>query len=558
MFNNFKKSLQIVILTAMLIGQTYSQFFKSYDFAPFTTRTEIGYSLERTSLALSSGWSIAGVTNATPSAGDYDWLFIKLNSSGTVICKTTLGFSLGDSAFSHVQLTNGRTVVAGFYRAANLREKASWSIIDTNCMHVISKQIMDSLQHQYRGVTKNPVDEFTITGYINHFNSPGDYKNRILAAQYTPAGALLWAYKYFPPYPWVDERAYSIVYQPTDGTYGITGVTNRFTGPAGPYQVFIMKISAAGIPIWFKGYSPVPGGPSEARKIIAMPDGGFVVTGHTNVFDMAFNDYYVIRVTPMGIPMWQNVYGVPEFKEQSYSIVYQPSDMSLVFTGLRQAPASTEDVAMVKITVAAGMIVWTKVFPNTSGHDRGYDIELASPSGYGVTGQLFHSSSATLDPFLLRSDAFGNVTPSCQDSIILQPRPGQWTGDCTRQPYQLIDIQCQPQVNNPQHVERIQCGTPTGINGSNNQLPDEFSLNQNYPNPFNPSTKISYNIKTSGNVKLSVYNSAGELVKELVNNNQEQGSYEVTFDAASFSSGIYFYTLKTEEFTDTKKMVLIK
>ncbi len=89
-------------------------------------------------------------------------------------------------------------------------------------------------------------------------------------------------------------------------------------------------------------------------------------------------------------------------------------------------------------------------------------------------------------------------------------------------------------------------------------VPSDFSLSQNYPNPFNPSTKITYALPRSGNVVLKVYNELGKEVSTLVNAFKSAGAYEVTFDASRLSSGIYFYNLKTDGLTDTKKMLLIK
>jgi len=88
--------------------------------------------------------------------------------------------------------------------------------------------------------------------------------------------------------------------------------------------------------------------------------------------------------------------------------------------------------------------------------------------------------------------------------------------------------------------------------------PTHFSLEQNYPNPFNPSTTIEYSIPESGNVKLYVYNSLGEEVETLVNEEKPAGSYEVNFNASELASGIYFYQLRSGAFTQTKKMILIK
>ena len=100
-------------------------------------------------------------------------------------------------------------------------------------------------------------------------------------------------------------------------------------------------------------------------------------------------------------------------------------------------------------------------------------------------------------------------------------------------------------------------GGITGI-GNNNTEPGEFRLSQNYPNPFNPSTKINYQLGKSSNVRLAIYDMLGSKVKELVNQKQAPGSYSIEFDASSLSSGTYFYKLETGEFTDTKKMVVVK
>ena len=88
-----------------------------------------------------------------------------------------------------------------------------------------------------------------------------------------------------------------------------------------------------------------------------------------------------------------------------------------------------------------------------------------------------------------------------------------------------------------------------------------FELEQNYPNPFNPETRITFNLKKASEVSLSVYNQSGKLVSEIISNNYfTSGSYTLTFNANQFdlSSGVYFYKLSSGEYTDVKKMMLIK
>ena len=101
------------------------------------------------------------------------------------------------------------------------------------------------------------------------------------------------------------------------------------------------------------------------------------------------------------------------------------------------------------------------------------------------------------------------------------------------------------------------------INIISNKAPDEFSLKQNYPNPFNPVTNISFNIMSSGlnNVSLKIYDVSGKEVFTLVNEStivSQPGSYEVTWDASSFPSGVYYYKLQAGNYSETKKMLLIK
>jgi hypothetical protein len=109
----------------------------------------------------------------------------------------------------------------------------------------------------------------------------------------------------------------------------------------------------------------------------------------------------------------------------------------------------------------------------------------------------------------------------------------------------------------------------TSVDNSIKSDQDKFYLLQNYPNPFNPVTTITYSIPPAyslmpkgrteaGFVTLKIYNLLGQEVATLVNGNQPAGTYKVKFDAANFSSGVYFYKIKAGEFVDIKRMMLLK
>lgn len=89
-------------------------------------------------------------------------------------------------------------------------------------------------------------------------------------------------------------------------------------------------------------------------------------------------------------------------------------------------------------------------------------------------------------------------------------------------------------------------------------VPKNFSLGQNYPNPFNPTTNIEYGLPWSTHVTLDLYNSLGQLVRHLVDETQDAGYHQVKVDCRQISSGIYFYRFQAGEFTETKKLLLLK
>ena len=98
----------------------------------------------------------------------------------------------------------------------------------------------------------------------------------------------------------------------------------------------------------------------------------------------------------------------------------------------------------------------------------------------------------------------------------------------------------------------------TPLTGVEEGLPLSFSLEQNYPNPFNPTTTLRYDLASAANVSLNVYNMQGQLVRQLVNTQQNAGRYELSFSANELASGVYIYHLKAGDFTQTRKMVLMK
>ena len=101
-------------------------------------------------------------------------------------------------------------------------------------------------------------------------------------------------------------------------------------------------------------------------------------------------------------------------------------------------------------------------------------------------------------------------------------------------------------------------GTLTSAVSVDDGGPQAFSVSQNSPNPFNPSTTIHYTLAEAGDVSIEIFNVAGQRVDTIANEFMSVGSHSVTWDASGFSAGVYFYTVKTGDFSKTMKMTLLK
>jgi photosystem II stability/assembly factor-like uncharacterized protein len=153
-------------------------------------------------------------------------------------------------------------------------------------------------------------------------------------------------------------------------------------------------------------------------------------------------------------------------------------------------------------------------------------------------------------------------------SIIKTTNCGQnwfqsYAGSCLIEKIQLVNRQIGYGICSHYIIKTTNAGPPISIENNNEKLPQSFSLSQNYPNPFNPVTKIKYDIPPSKGARgmmtqLIIYDILGREIETLVNETHKPGSYDVTWDGSRYASGVYFYRLITDEFTETKKMVLIK
>jgi len=211
-----------------------------------------------------------------------------------------------------------------------------------------------------------------------------------------------------------------------------------------------------------------------------------------------------------------------------------------VFKNWSDAGDTTHNVTITgPLTLTANYKVQYKLtivssIPFTFGGGQYFDS--ATTFQFGVTGRIVHYNG---QQYTFHGwDGYGNGSYTSPDS----------TGADTVVNYSII---------NP-IIEAPRWANTTSIQNISSEIPKEYKLYQNYPNPFNPATTINFDIIKTGNVKIAIYDALGREIKILVNEPATPGSYKVVFNAENISSGVYFYQIVTGEFTNIKKMLVIK
>lgn len=210
---------------------------------------------------------------------------------------------------------------------------------------------------------------------------------------------------------------------------------------------------------------------------------------------------------------------------------------------------------------------WTDYWPAMILHDYyGFGLDASLPDSINFTGADLFGTGWLVEDTTLHIGIVMQITDEgvfCVDSCQIPdgtPQPDQYNWlfeDTSYAFFGSIDVPSTPL-----------CWTVADINSDVQELekgilPTEFDLGQNYPNPFNPSTKLEFAVPHNSNVNISVFNILGQKITTLVDNEYAAGYYSVDWDATSddgseVASGIYFYKIEADNYTNTKKLMLIR
>jgi hypothetical protein len=285
----------------------------------------------------------------------------------------------------------------------------------------------------------------------------------------------------------------------------IAGESPNFNDIEWNYDLFLMKTNSTGDTLWTKSY----GGLEEERayRVRETADGGYIAVGHSISFGGGYTkDWYIVRTDANGDSLWTRSYGNP-YEDVAMDVKELPDNKGfLVAGGIHDGLWN----AHVLCLSADGDSLWA-VEAGGDGYEIAYGIELTDDGGFIICGQ---------------TDSYGAG-------------------------------------GNDIHIVKFSPFSLSVDDDDNDILPRRITLHQNYPNPFNPITSIEFNVPRRSNVSIRVFNLLGQKVIELTDDEYPAGSHRVTWDGNAVNgeqvaSGIYFYRIETEDYTETRKMLLLR
>lgn len=368
--------------------------------------------------------------------------------------------------------------------------------------------------------------------------------------KYNSAGTQQWVSRYNGPQSSIDNAAAVKV----DGS-GNVYVTGSSTGSGSGLDFATVKYNAAGQEQWAIRYNGTNNADDVPSAMYVDASGNVFVTGGSSG-STSSNDYVTIKYNSAGQEQWNSRYnGTGNDNDISFGIAVSAAG-NVYVTGSSIGQGSATDYATVMYN-SSGAQQWAARYngPNNTSDDAAA-IEVDQSGNAFVTGAS-NSGGTNLDYLTIKYSPSGQqmweqryngpgngidaALSVCVDGSGNVYITGNSQGSGSSSDYATLKYSVLTAIGNPE-----------------TNIPDVFRLYENYPNPFNPATTIKFDLPVQSITKLSVYDVTGRTVALLVNGPMSAGSHTISFNGAGISSGVYFFKLEAGDFTDIRKMVLVK
>jgi uncharacterized delta-60 repeat protein len=495
------------------------------------------------------------VTGTSPSAGfgTEDYATIKYNSSGDQVwvkwyngtgSGLDYAYAIAVDAAGNVYVTGGSWGIGTNFDYLTIKYNSAGDTVWTRRYNSGGSK----LDKAY-AIAVDAAGNVYVTGASEGTVSAHGIFEDYATVKYSPTGVELWVARYNGPAS--DGDFASSIALDASGNVYVTGTSDGGSSGSGmPYMDYAtIKYNSSGIVQWVHRYNGPGSSNDEASCLKVDASGNVYVTGKS-VGTGTYYDYATLKINAAGTLLWAARYTGPGSATDEANSLGVDRAGNVFVTGKSYGGASTNyDYVTIKYN-SSGVQSWLQTYNGpSSGNDGANALMIDTASNVYVTGY----STAT-------TTAFDYATLKYNSSGVLQWSI-RYAGSGSDEAYGIFaDNAGYVYVTGMSALDYATVKyspTMTGIQPESN-LATEFALDQNYPNPFNPSTNIRYHLLNSSNVRLSVYDINGREVAVLVNESQQKGSYEITFDASKLSTGVYFYKLVSNEFSDVKRMMLVK
>ncbi len=489
-----------------------------------------------------NGFAVAGYTYSYGS-GNVGICILNLKQDGSYRWGKLLNSGRGDIANSLIQTSDSGFILAG---ATN-----SHGLDFFEDMYLVKLDSKGELQWAKTFGTNGWDNAYTITqtsdnGYIvTGYSRISSSEYGLLIVKFSETGYIEWSK--------LAEKVSnglvtSSLIQTIDYGYGIAGTLYTVSDNS---DICFIKLNSLGMLQW----SWLIGGSNDEQpfSVCQTVDNGYAIAGYTNTYGAGYPDLYIVKLAITGNIQWTRTIG-GDNDDYALSIMNTPEGGFIVGGESFTFGSGWIDMFLVKLD-NNGRYIWGKTI-GSSEMDFIRSVVYDNDNGFVAVGNTEAYNSGYSDMYIVKTDPLGNA---CGNTTTPVPHIDSG-GTINKYPVNIYDI---PTLLLSVNTNITDWGNITnlcftGLSSNSGELPLLFSLHQNYPNPFNPVTKIEFDIPKQSFAKIIIYDLIGHEVTTLVNEQLKPGSYSVDWDGTGFASGVYFYSLITNEFTETKRMVLIK
>ncbi|MCP4631678.1 MAG: T9SS type A sorting domain-containing protein [candidate division Zixibacteria bacterium] len=499
-----------------------------------------------------------------PPTDSSDIFLLKLNADGDSLWMKTYGGASSDDGLEVKQTFDGGYILCGDTRSISGDDDIYVIRIDSEGDTIWTFVYGDSLNDRSKSIIQTSDTCFVLTGYTNKSNlNDGD----LIIIKLDQNGNTLWTKVYVGD---KFKMGYSVI-ETDDNDLVIAG---KYVDAAETHYVYLMRTEPDGDSSWARKYRG--GLDDEGHSVQMTNNNGFFVTGQIYPFSDDAWDLYVLFTDSDGSIMYDTSYGESGYSYKGRS-AHHTQDNNFIVTGMNDYSGST-DIYLLKIEgdpcLTCNALSQSNRVPNIDGTIL-WDLEIqncgvATPVWAEIYPTVGDCASGTQYDFDIIRLAVSNLNANNSTTLYYWYRPGTVTGVIDA----AINIDIGSAIDNYisnccfEFIFAYEFGRPGNVinfgpgewgeRESEIILPTTTALMQNYPNPFNATTTITFDIVQNCDVNLAVYNLAGQKIETLVNGNLNSGHHNITWDASTYSSGVYFYKLTTSDRMFTKRMMLLK